>query len=63
MSLEDVEAKDYERRQLFDIPPVQLYSIEHRGEIKLCSKSGNCCLGLSLHICFCARPSAIKNAP
>ena len=40
MSLEDEEAKDYERRQLFDIPPVQLYSIEHRGEIKLCPNCG-----------------------
>ncbi|MGP8321222.1 MAG: DUF6444 domain-containing protein, partial [Methanosarcinaceae archaeon] len=39
-SLEDEEAKDYERRQLFDIPPVQLYSIEHRGEIKLCPNCG-----------------------
>jgi transposase len=39
-SLEDEEVKDYERRQTFDIPPVQLYSTEHRGEIKLCPKCG-----------------------
>ena len=39
-SLEDEEIKDYEKRQTFDIPPVQLYSTEYRGEIKLCPKCG-----------------------
>ncbi|HJH30273.1 MAG TPA: IS66 family transposase [Methanosarcinaceae archaeon] len=39
-SLEDEEVKDYKRRQTFDIPPVQLHSTEHRGEIKLCPKCG-----------------------
>ncbi|HJH30651.1 MAG TPA: IS66 family transposase, partial [Methanosarcinaceae archaeon] len=39
-SLEDEEVKDYKIRQTFDIPPVQLHSTEHRGEIKLCPKCG-----------------------
>lgn len=40
-SLEDEEAKDYEIRQTFDIPPVTLHSIEHRAEIKPCPKCGH----------------------
>ncbi|HJH28648.1 MAG TPA: IS66 family transposase, partial [Methanosarcinaceae archaeon] len=39
-SLENEWVKDYEKRQIFDIPPVQLHSTEHRGEIKLCPKCG-----------------------
>ena len=39
-SLGNEEAKDYEKRQFFDIPPVQLHSTEHRGEIKICPNCG-----------------------
>ena len=39
-SLENEWVKDYEKRQIFDIPPVQLHSTEHRSEIKLCPKCG-----------------------
>lgn len=40
-SLEDEEAKDYEIRQAFDIPPIALRSTEHCTEIKPCPKCGH----------------------
>ncbi|AKB19007.1 Mobile element protein [Methanosarcina sp. WWM596] len=41
-TLEDVEVEAYERRQIFDIPPVNLIVTEHRSQIKTythCGKS------------------------
>jgi transposase len=35
-NIEDVEATDYEGRQVFDIPPITVQIIEHRAEIKKC---------------------------
>jgi transposase len=39
-TLEDVEVKAYEKRQVFDIPPVSLTVTEHRGQIKTCPCCG-----------------------
>ena len=39
--LKSTEVQDYERRQEFEIPPVQIIITEHRGEIKKCPHCGN----------------------
>src|SRR3972149_2066590 len=33
----DIKVKDYEIRQVFDIPPVSIRVKEHRAEVKLCT--------------------------
>ena len=39
-TLEDTEVVGYQRRQVFDIPPIQLEVTEHQAEIKICSYCG-----------------------